>query len=216
MYQNVCPKIPTSNSTQNAHLYPCIKLVQIITKERKVPITAPELCIIAKAFVVAMYFASSVCSCSLVNAILRMGAYFPNTETIRLKTDTKNWRPPSIDKIIHATFNIFSLSIYLLCPTSNCHWCGEISSIECTGFLPILLNLTDPVVSVEIESVHLFKLLDKGTQCILRQLKLVFKRLDSILNWIGFSLLTIHQAGLYDFPENAHFSPQVIFVVSNQ
>lgn len=52
--------------------------------------------------------------------------------------------------------------------------------------------LTDPSVTVNIESVDLFDFLHEGAQRVLRQLKLVFKRLDSILDCIGFSVLAIH------------------------
>jgi hypothetical protein len=70
--------------------------------------------------------------------------------------------------------------------------------ISCTG-------LSDFAVAVHVETVDLLDLLDQVAERVLSQLKLFFKGLDAILNGIGFSLLTIHQTGLHDFPKNPHF-----------
>ncbi len=66
----------------------------------------------------------------------------------------------------------------------------------------------DPTVTVNVESLNLFDLSDERPQRILRQPELVFEGLDAILNRVGFTFLAVHQAGLYNFPENAHLYPR--------
>ena len=121
MNQNICPNIPAVNNTQNTHLCPRIKLVQIITKKKKVPIVAPVLCIIARAFVVAMYFLSSVSNSSLVNVIFGIWAYFPTNDMIRLKTDIRNWKPASTDKIMKR-FSTFYFPFMSICYAPSLFW----------------------------------------------------------------------------------------------
>ena len=81
-----------------------------------------------------------------------------------------------------------------------------------TVFCARLMTLTDPAVAVYVESVNFFDFFHELSHRVLRQLKLVFEGLDSVLNGVGFSLLAVHQAGLHNFPENAHFCPRFLLV----
>jgi len=78
-----------------------------------------------------------------------------------------------------------------------------------------LMVLTDLAILVDVGCVKLFELFDQGTQCVLRQFQLLLQSLDPVLDGIGFAVVAIHQACLYDFPKNAHFSPRFIVAASN-
>jgi hypothetical protein len=75
---------------------------------------------------------------------------------------------------------------------------------------PVEQSLPDPAVLVDIDPVQFLDLFDQGAQGVLRQLEMVFEGLDSILDGIGLSHLAVHQAGLHNFPENAHIDLQTI------
>jgi hypothetical protein len=64
-------------------------LVQIIIRDKRMPRTAPELCIIASDLVVAITLALRAAISWSVNTIFKIGA-LPMIEIIKLNTDTRH------------------------------------------------------------------------------------------------------------------------------